>query len=160
MRKQRHSEIKHLAAGYSSGKQRIRVQIQSSDFGGSAVLHQAMQACCLGDPQCTIDSLGLCKQEADAHNRKRLPAWGSQPDCTCPCWTLHPLLPSALLPTGPLQSCLPNHWWRETCFNQVLPAISRPALGEWGVGGVGGFLAKTLESFQAFTPPPPGKELK
>lgn len=55
-----------LAAGYSSGKQRIRVQIQSSDSGGPAVLHQAMQACCLGDPRCAIDSLVLEKSSPPA----------------------------------------------------------------------------------------------
>lgn len=76
MRKLRYREIKYLAARYSSGKQRVGVQIQSSDFGGPAVLHQAMRRHCLGHSQCIDDGHGLCNAERRQTLANRLPVGG------------------------------------------------------------------------------------
>lgn len=112
--------------------------MQSSDFGGPFLLHQAVQACCLGDPGMKIaldDDHGLCNEEKrlGSHvisgiTRGSLPG-GNRLDCTCPCRTLDSPLPSALLPPGPLWNWSLKHWWRKICFNQVLTSIFRLAPG-------------------------------
>lgn len=148
MRKLRYREIKYLAARYSSGKQRIGVQIQSSDFGGPAVLHQAMQRHCLGHSQCIVDGHGLCNAERRQMLANRLPAWGE------PTRPHLPLLDPGLPPSF---STAPQITGREKrALNKFFPASAGQP---WGGQG-GGFLARTLESFQLFTPPPPGRELK
>lgn len=141
MRKLRYREIKYLTEGYSSGTQRLRIQIQPPGCGGPAAVHQAVGGHCLRDARCVLDSHGRCNTGRRQMLERGSLRGGSQPDYTSPCWTAGPLLPSALLPKSQVERNLLQ-----------LNSPSQPCGG--------GFLARTLESFQLFTPPPPGRELK
>lgn len=138
--------------------------MQPSDFGGPSLLHQAVQACCLGDPGMKIaldDDHGLCNEEKSLGlprhfwDHKRFPAWWKPTRlhlplqdpgppssfCTPPPRTFVGLVPKTLVEKNLFQPS--SHQYFQASPGQVMGREGRST--SWP---------------GPFTPPPPGRELK